>query len=54
MEGGKSGEGRGIEGAAGRAGLSRRRCEEPVRIDDERGEMWCSSSILSFRRLERK
>lgn len=22
-----------------------------IRIDDERGEMWCSSSILSFREL---
>ena len=23
-----------------------------IRIDDERGEMWCSSSILSFREIE--
>lgn len=22
-----------------------------IRIDDERGEMWCSSSILSFRKI---
>lgn len=22
-----------------------------IRIDDERGEMWCSSSILSFREI---
>ena len=28
-----------------------RRGEEMIRIDDERGEMWCSSSILSFLEL---
>ena len=28
-----------------------RRGEEMIRIDDERGEMWCSSSILSFREI---
>lgn len=25
-----------------------------IRIDDERGEMWCSSSILSFREIEKE